>query len=103
MKYVCVAGRGVRWVVFVCHQHPNYGSRMVGYPNDIAVVHLSNAIEFNDYVHSIPFTGNGSFAGQSCKTSGWGRLSGETETGCPGGGDCQVRHRQAVRVGETVR
>ncbi|KAK7093959.1 chymotrypsin-like serine proteinase [Littorina saxatilis] len=56
--------------------HPSYNGNANGFPNDIAVMRLSSALSFNNYVNKITFATSGTFAGQSCKLSGWGRLVG---------------------------
>lgn len=56
--------------------HPSYGGSAPGYPNDIATMRLSANLVFGTYVNAGNFATGGSFAGQSCQLTGWGRLSG---------------------------
>nr|KAG5695068.1 hypothetical protein BaRGS_032561 [Batillaria attramentaria] len=57
-------------------RHPNYNGNAAGYPNDIACMKTSSTISFNSHVSAISFDNGGSWAGQSCVLSGWGRLTG---------------------------
>jgi len=58
--------------------HPGYQGSGDGYPNDIAVLHLSSPLTFNSHVKKARFanTGSGDFLGQTCTLSGWGLTSG---------------------------
>lgn len=56
--------------------YPQWNPNGAGYPNDIAVIHLSSPLSFNSHVNKIQFASSGSFVGTSCVLSGWGKTSG---------------------------
>lgn len=56
--------------------HPNYNANGAGFPNDIAVMLLTTPVTYNSFVGAGTFATSGSFLGQSCILSGWGRTVG---------------------------
>ncbi|CAC5367331.1 Trypsin beta,Trypsin delta/gamma-like protein CG30031,Trypsin alpha,Chymotrypsin-like serine proteinase [Mytilus coruscus] len=56
--------------------HPNYSSSRPGYPNDIALLELSQSLTFGATMNKIAVPTTQDFTGSTCSLSGWGRLSG---------------------------
>jgi len=57
--------------------HDNYNNGAATFANDIAIIHLVQAIATNNNVQfaSLPPNNNNNFAGTTCVISGWGRTS----------------------------
>ncbi|XP_052059242.1 chymotrypsin-like serine proteinase [Mytilus californianus] len=56
--------------------HPSYSSSRPGYPNDIALLELSQSLTFGASINKIAVPTTQDFTGSTCSLSGWGRLSG---------------------------
>ena len=56
--------------------HPNYDGNGIGYPNDVAVLSFA-AVSTNANLQTIPLATSsaGSFAGQTCTITGWGKTA----------------------------
>ncbi|XP_067650655.1 chymotrypsin-like serine proteinase [Haliotis asinina] len=61
--------------------YPDYNGNAIGFPNDIAVIHLSQNADTNSTVIStIPLANHGDdFTGVDCTISGWGSSAGSEE------------------------
>ncbi|XP_052074215.1 chymotrypsin-like serine proteinase [Mytilus californianus] len=56
--------------------HPSYSGSAAGYPNDIALLQLSQSLSYGENIDAIAVPSNVDFTGSKCFLSGWGRLSG---------------------------
>ncbi|XP_076107524.1 chymotrypsin-like serine proteinase [Mytilus galloprovincialis] len=56
--------------------HPSYSGSAAGYPNDIALLELSQALSLGGNMAAIAVPSTQDFTGSRCFLSGWGRLSG---------------------------
>jgi len=75
-------GQPKRYNIAEIRMHERYEQGQGVMPNDIAVIKLSQPIQFNQYVKAIALDTSGEMNGQSeCVISGWGN----TKTGRPGG------------------
>ncbi|KAK2181354.1 hypothetical protein NP493_403g09033 [Ridgeia piscesae] len=68
-------------------KHYNFiNSGKLGFPNDIALIKLSTAARYNQYVKPIKMAPvNANFTGDTCYITGWGRLYGKCTVGDSGG------------------
>ena len=68
-------------MIYSIDQHENYNGNAIGFPNDIALMQLSQPLTFNNYVSNITIDEdpNSSWEGQQCWLTGWGRKSGQLE------------------------
>ncbi|XP_063416940.1 chymotrypsin-like serine proteinase [Mytilus trossulus] len=56
--------------------HPSYSGSAAGYPNDIALLELSQSLSFGANIDAIAVPSTQDFTGSRCFLSGWGRLTG---------------------------
>ncbi|XP_046555660.1 chymotrypsin-like elastase family member 1 [Haliotis rubra] len=61
--------------------YPDYNGNAIGFPNDVAVIHLSqNADTTSAFISTIPIANHGDdFTGVDCTISGWGSSAGSEE------------------------
>ncbi|XP_046373160.2 chymotrypsin-like serine proteinase [Haliotis rufescens] len=61
--------------------YPDYNGNAVGFPNDIAIIHLSEHADTNSSaISTIPLADHGAdFTGIDCTISGWGSTAGSEE------------------------
>merc|ERR1712018_153709 len=68
-------GSPKRYLIKQIYKHENYGKGSGSTPNDIAMLKLTDAIEYNEHVQPIPLDTEGSFDGDSeCVITGWGYM-----------------------------